>query len=624
MSPYFSPKRKVWLLSVEEVVQVLSISENTVKRRLKKADGYSEIVSVKRVNARGSARTLYIDLHTLGMPVPAGPLNQFRGPVQRATESSEGQNTATPIGTLNISDSPTTEEKFRGPLELALRTKFEGPTKSLPLPLNPAHPPQILKWPPEPAESAGATLKQLDVSPTGATTFFEDHRTASVTVTQHPDDFTVGILSFAASAELALPDGLRASPRPSASTPITLGDLDLARALYTELLPILQEFKGTTSRRAGLDALAQRKGVHTRTVRRWAEAFEQGGLAELSRMACNGPRADKGTHRLPFELVQLVQATLVSNSPQTSVRMIHRTLLRAVPDLARVKRKNGRFIPISAATVGAIKQEMLDHPTLRLLFFDADRRKEYNRTYSGQVLAAHANDMWQMDMTRCDIMIYDPADGKIYRPRVQVVIDVYSGAIMGIAFSRREDQEQADLVLARALMKKQGPLAPHYPMFGVAKRLYIDNGKTYKSAHFHRIVGGVGMEIIHSRPRVSHTRGKVERFFGTLHGLERSLVGYCGQNAKDRSNEELRRLYKRTLTWAQGGRDVQKQDRLLTLSEYQEIVLKWLVVEYHQEVHHGLTRAEHFTTTAPARSLVEFDFDELLLVFARWEDKQVR
>ncbi|GBF05880.1 hypothetical protein DAERI_060140 [Deinococcus aerius] len=417
-------------------------------------------------------------------------------------------------------------------------------------------------------------------------------------------------------------DLLPATPEPTA--PITLGDLDAANSLHAELLPILRERKGTAGRSAATQRLAGEKGVTARTVRRWAEAFERGGLGELSRVMGTAPRADKGGHRLPPELVQVVRAALVSNPPTAPVRLIHRTVLRAVPDLAHVPRRNGRVIPISAATVQAIKQEMLDHPTLRLLFADADRRKEYLRTYTGQVLAAHANDLWQMDMTRCDVMVYDPEAGTIYRPRVQVVIDVYSGCIMGIAFSRREDQEQADLVLARALVRKQGPLAERWPMFGVARRLYIDNGKTYKSEHFHRIVGGLGMEIIHSRPRVSHTRGKVERFFGTLHGLERGLIGYCGENAKDRSNEELRRLYRNTLKWAEGGRLVGARDRLMTLSEYQETVLKWLIVDYHETVVHGLTRTQHFTGTAPASTLIDFDPHELQLLFARWEERVVR
>ena len=421
---------------------------------------------------------------------------------------------------------------------------------------------------------------------------------------------------------MSLRDTLRGSPDSSSS--IHLGDLDAARDLHADLLPILRDRRHSRSRREQIEQLAVRKGVHSRTVRRWLEAFERGGLAELSRATGSAPRADKGGHRLPLELVQIVQATLVSNPPTTSARMIHRTVLRAVPELAQVQRKNGRTIPISAATVAAIKGQMLADPTLRLLFADADARKEHLRTYSGQVLAAHANDLWQMDMTRCDIMVYDPADGKIYRPRVQVVIDTYSGCIMGIAFSPRENQEQADLVLARALMKKQGPLAEHYPMFGVARRLYIDNGKTYKSEHFHRIVSGIGMEIMHSRPRVSHTRGKVERFFGTLHALERSLVGYCGENAKNRSNEELRRLYRNTLSWAQNGREVATRDRLLTLAEYQETVLRWLIVDYHQEVVHGLSRAEHWVSTAPASSRIEFDPDELLLTFAHWTERMVR
>ena len=231
--------------------------------------------------------------------------------------------------------------------------------------------------------------------------------------------------------------------------------------------------------------------------------------------------------------------------------------------------------------------------------------------------------MWQLDMTRCDVEVVDPETGRVYRPRVQAVIDVYSGCIMGLAFSESEDQAQADLALMRALMRKQGPLAEHYPLFGLPKRLYIDNGKTYSSEHFHRIAAGLGVEVIHSLPRVSHTRGAVERFFGTLHNLERAMPGYVGQNAVDRSSEELKRLRAATSRWMDTQVDPGPGKRHQTIQEYQQSVLAWLVVEYHQWVVDGLTRLEHFRTTAPESSLLEMDMGELLLLFAQREKRVV-
>jgi putative transposase len=328
--------------------------------------------------------------------------------------------------------------------------------------------------------------------------------------------------------------------------------------------------------------------------------------------------------RLPLDTLQLVVSALVSNPPTTSTAFVHRTLVRAVPDAMTLTRRTGRDVTVTAATVGRVKRMMLDHPVLRLLFANADDRKEFLRSYTGQVVALHANDLWQMDMTRCDVEVVDVETGRIYRPRIQAVIDVYSGCIMGVAFGEGEDQTQADLVLMRSLMRKTGPLAERYPLFGLPRRLYIDNGKTYSSEHFHRIAAGLGIDMVHSLPRVSHTRGAIERFFGTLHGLERAMTGYVGQNAADRSSEELKRLRVVTQRWLDTGVDPGPGRRHQTIQEYQNSVLAWLIVEYHQWTVDGKTRLEHFRETAPASTLLEFDAGEMLLLFARRTRRVVR
>lgn len=466
--------------------------------------------------------------------------------------------------------------------------------------------------PPTPATDTQSCDRQEESNPTSTT---ETAPTAALTrILQPTPTLSVTGPLRPTGGEL----GLNVAP------PIAIGDLQAAEELHGRLSPVFRTTPRTAERRKALREVAESQEVHEVTVRRWVRAYEeQGGLVGLARVMGKLPRADKGTHRLPLALIQIVRVVLVSNPASMSVRKAHQIVCRAVPDLAMVPRKNGRVVQISVATVQAIKAEMQADPHLRLLFADADARKEHLRTYSGEVLAEFANQMWQMDMTRCDIMIYDPVLKKIYRPRVQAVIDVYSGAIMALSFSQREDQDQADLVLARALAQKQGPLARLWPMHGIPKTLYIDNGKTYKSAHFHRIVGGVGTTIIHSRPLVSHTRGKIERWFGTLHAMERALRGYCGPNAASRSNAELKRLYKRTLKWAEAGADPSVQDRLLTLSEYQEVVLRWLVTDYHETVVHGRKRVEHWVETAPASTRVAIDPNELKLLFGRWEERRV-
>lgn len=383
-----------------------------------------------------------------------------------------------------------------------------------------------------------------------------------------------------------------------------------ARDRFVLIQPVLEVEPG--QRGLAVEQVASEQGVSRRTVYRWLAEFERSGLRGLARRS----RSDRGRPRIPVEAYDLVVSALVSNPPTTSTAMVHRTLLRAVPNAMTYVRA-GELVRVSQATVRRIRQALLADPRMQGLFFDADQWKEFQRVYSGEVVSAHANDMWQMDMTRCDVMVVDPEVGEIFRPRIHAIVDIYSGCVPGLAFSREEDQTQTDLALLRALLPKSGPYAQKYPIYGVPRRMYWDNGKTYRSAHAERIMAGLGVMVVNSTPRVSHTRGRIERFFRTLHGFERSLPGYLGENAVRRASDQVRRLEKATLRWLEGGADPGHGERFLTVSEYQNYVLAWLIAEHHAGLVDGLSRVEHFVGTAPQRSRVLLDRTELMLLFAQ-------
>lgn len=397
---------------------------------------------------------------------------------------------------------------------------------------------------------------------------------------------------------------------------VTYRDTDpaAARSLHADILPALNARAGSRERGQAVRAIAKAKAVDESTVRDWITRYEEEGLTGLQPKQ----RKDKGAFRLPQATLQLICACIVTNPATTSTRKLYQTLMLAVPD-AMVTRRAGRAQQVSLATVSRIREMLMAHPQMRLMMLDTDQRREYMRTYMGRVLAAHANDMWQQDMTRCDVLVYDTETETYYRPRVQAVIDVFSGAIPGIGFSPDEDQVQADLAFFRALTPPdpRSPIAAHYPIYGRPRRIYIDNGSTYSSHHFERVARELGIEMIHSRPWVSHTRGAIERFFRTLHLFEATLPGYVGQDAANRSSDELARLTAATRRWQETGRDPGEGQRLMTLREYQIAVLRWLIVDYHQTVVDGRTRLEWFTSTAPASSLATLDLGELLVHFAQ-------
>lgn len=432
-----------------------------------------------------------------------------------------------------------------------------------------------------------------------------DPSTLGYSVEQH-DDEKVGLAEQVSKVIVSPSSKVYQSQKPQAET--------------AKLQAILNLGERSRDRAKAVEALAKAEGVTTRAVYRWLKVFEEKGLRGLARAA----RSDKGSHHLPPDAYHFIVQALVSNTKITPVAQIHRTLIRAVPD-AMIRKYGGKQRPISEDTVRSIKRDLLDDPRTRLLFADADARKEHLRTYAGQVFAEYANQLWQMDMTRCDVMVCDPETGRIFRPRIHAIIDVYSGCIPGWAFAVEEDQTQTDLALLRAFVPKSEPYSTAWPVFGTPERLYWDNGKTYSSDHARRFLAELGVEVIYSRPRVSHTRGKIERFFGTLHGVEKGLPGYVGPNAKDRATEELRRITKNTKRWLERGlsHDPGWGNRLLTLPEYQERVLAWLFTDYHDTVVNNKSRLMHFVETAPKRTQPLYNREELMTTLARQTIRKV-
>ena len=51
---------------------------------------------------------------------------------------------------------------------------------------------------------------------------------------------------------------------------------------------------------------------------------------------------------------------------------------------------------------------------------------------------------------------------------------------------------------------------------GLPSRLYMDNGKIYRSPQLARIAAGIGILIVHTPPYQPEGRGKIERWFGSV------------------------------------------------------------------------------------------------------------
>lgn len=84
-------------------------------------------------------------------------------------------------------------------------------------------------------------------------------------------------------------------------------------------------------------------------------------------------------------------------------------------------------------------------------------------------------------------------------------IDDWSRTVPGWRWGHSEDTVRLEAALRRGIEAR-----------GVPQAVFVDNGSAFVSAPFHRSLAVLGVRIVHSRPGHPASRGKIERFFGTV------------------------------------------------------------------------------------------------------------
>ncbi|PZA07779.1 hypothetical protein DNA98_05585 [Meiothermus sp. Pnk-1] len=372
---------------------------------------------------------------------------------------------------------------------------------------------------------------------------------------------------------------------------------------------------------------AARRGVSERHIWRLLGKLAQARDPESG--LARKRRTDSGVPRLPEELLRLVM-TLWIMHPRYSARRIRRIIELNDPALLRYKPypRARATNTLSPGTIQRVRRQMERIPAFRVALMDDRGKKEFGRVWVGEVLAERANELWMVDMTRCDTFVYDPYSDKILRLRIHAAIDVFSGAVPAFVFSREEGQAPTDRMLMLGLLEKPDRWAQLWPIWGRPEVIYWDNSKVYRSEKSAQIARTLGIRLEHSLPRVSHSRGNIERFFGVFHNtFERGLPGYAGPDTTERDHQQIARLLHNTRRWiAEGGPDPRDtNDRLLTEEEFKNAALLWLTMDYHREIRKGgKSYQELFLETAPPASRARFNFGDLSLVFSRQERRKVR
>lgn len=181
----------------------------------------------------------------------------------------------------------------------------------------------------------------------------------------------------------------------------------------------------------------------------------------------------------------------------------------------------------------------------------------------------------EADHTPLDInVLHDETRTLLGKPTFTVLIDHYSRMVMGFQISFEEPSyASAAMAISSAILPKNDLLdlygvEGNWPAHGVMELMVADNGAEFWSHNLDMAIEEVGSVLQYAPVRSPNYKGVVERFFRTLRTtLIDSLPGKT--NSVATGSDEY----------------VAAKEAKLTLSEFKEIFLNWLVNIYHLETH---------------------------------------
>jgi transposase InsO family protein len=226
--------------------------------------------------------------------------------------------------------------------------------------------------------------------------------------------------------------------------------------------------------------------VQPDTIRKWLYRYNHGGLDALS----DKIRCDKGKHDVPQSLFDAM-ADLRKEHPRWTLSLM-------LEQLIEDKVWNGRKPSRSVLYRFANANNLMRDPHLESI--DIIRPFEFERF--GQ--------LWIADFMHGPRIRVRKKKRKVY---LHVIIDDCTRWVVSGRFYTAENVESLIKELMIATRR-----------FGLAQRLYTDNGSAYSSLYLKVVCARLGMQLSHTPAYRPQGRSKVERFFRTVR--ERFLAAY--------------------------------------------------------------------------------------------------
>jgi transposase InsO family protein len=234
---------------------------------------------------------------------------------------------------------------------------------------------------------------------------------------------------------------------------------------------------------------SRRRHVAEKTLQGWYYRYLRDGIDGLAPKR----RCDRGRSKLESAIQEALLAAKREN-PRRSLA----TLQQWLEHSGQVERGS-----ISRSAIHRLlKQHGISRPSTGASVPEERRR----------FTAAHANDIWYGDV------MHGPRVRVRGRSRKAYLVSLFDDAsrlVCHSAFCLGETALDIEGVLKQAVLKR-----------GVARKLIVDNGAAYRAATLQQICARLGITLIHCRPYMPESKGKLERWHRTLRGSFLSEIGH--------------------------------------------------------------------------------------------------
>jgi len=235
------------------------------------------------------------------------------------------------------------------------------------------------------------------------------------------------------------------------------------------------------------------------TIKEWLRIYRLYGIDGLYPKK----RSDKGKPRKIFEELKNIIFEFKLSNPKATAKSIYYSLIAK----------------------GYISMDSISLSTIQRYISKMDLPKESSDSNRRAFEFELPNDCWQSDIS---VGPYLNIDGRKYKTYIIAFLDDASRLVLSCKAFYSDNFVSLLSVFKDAVAKR-----------GIPKKVFVDNGKVYQSSQMQLICASLGSVLCFAKPYSPQSKGKIERWFRTLHEQWSNVIDWNSFSSLNELNESL-------------------------------------------------------------------------------------